>query len=837
MERAGTAPSPENPGAAGPGVFLGLFLVALSTLMYEILLTRIFSVTMWYHFAFMAISVAMFGMTVGAIAVYLWPGIFPPGHTKKSLALFALLFSTSTVISFLTHLSIPFVADDPSTGLVGIYSIALNYLVISVPFFFSGVCVSLALTRFPGQVGKLYGADLAGAAIGCILLVLVLGITDGPTSVIIVAAVAAGGALSFAREAGEGRLMKLALVTFAVLSVFAGINTAASRGQSSILRLIWIRGSLEQRPLYEKWNSFSRVSVKGDPSKYTTPISWGPSSLFVPLQKPVRQLLLSIDAGAETVMTAFDGSLAGVEHLQYDIINVAHFIRPGSSVFVVGAGGGRDVLSALLFQQKSVLAVEINNDIIGLVTKKFAYFTGHLEKYPQVRFVNDEARSFIARCGEKFDIIQVSFIDTWAATSAGAFVLSENSLYTVEAWKVFLERLTGRGLITFSRWYFTDSPGEMYRLTSLAAAALKSTGVKEPRGHLVIVRNIKKGTTSGVGTLLASREPFTREDVRTLEEVCRKLDFEVVLTPWACLDPNFEYLASGSDPGRLSSLLSLNLSPPTDDSPFFFYLVRMGDLFKGRLGTPGSVGFNMKAVYVLAVLLTVVSLLTFLSVIVPLMLTAKKDTLQGSMPFFVFFASIGLGFMLVEISQMQRLIIFLGHPTYGLTVILFTLLLSSGLGSFLTHGIKAGSPKAHAAVMALLLLILGIFGTLTPVITGSLREATMAVRIISAILIVFPIGIFMGMPFPLGMKAASGAAPSLSPWLWGINGATSVLASVLAIVISLTGGITFTFWMGVLCYAVAGIALYHMLGRSPSSPPPAGGQEAAAKPLPAEEAA
>jgi Spermine/spermidine synthase domain len=785
--------------------YAGLFLVALATLMYEILLTRIFSVTMWYHFAFVAISVAMFGMTVGAILVYLIPRYFTHEHAKHHLALSSLLFAVSIVISFLTHLCIPFVMHK---SIVGVYSIALTYVIISVPFIFSGICVCLALTKFPHQVSKLYAFDLAGAALGCILLIYLLRITDGPTAVIVVALLASISTIFFGTEAGNKKLGRLALLSSLLLAGFALANTALVHKQSGLLQLLWMKGGLNSRPLYEKWNSFSLVRVRGDPSRPEKPFGWGLSHTY-PADRKVHQLLLDIDANAGTVLTAFDGDWNEVEHLKYDVTNLAHYIRPAAKVLVIGTGGGRDVLSALTFGQKSVLGVEINDDIIDAVNHRFGEFTGHLDRDPRVTFVNDEARSYISRQPERFDIIQVSLIDTWAATTAGAFVLTEHSLYTVEAWKTFLNRLTPAGVLTFSRWYQRGTPGEVYRLTSLACASLAQSGVENPRDHIIIVRHMQHDERqdlpnwpAGVGTMLVSQEPFSAQDLDTLEEVVRTLQFDIVLSPRFSLDPAFATIASGRDLEEVAANFPINISPPTDDDPFFFHMLRFRDMFDREKWRQPDI--NFKGVFTLGALLIIVVGLTLLCIIIPLILTTGGALRRGAWPFFIYFAGIGLGFMLVEISQMQRLIIFLGHPTYSLTVVLFALLLSSGLGSYWTQRVNTRSVTGSWLMsLALLLCVLMTFGLLTPYAIHIFQESRTTLRILVAVAILFPLGLFMGMAFPLGMKAASAKFAFLTPWLWGINGATSVCASVLAIAIALSLGIAASFWTGFLSYVIA----------------------------------
>lgn len=791
-----------NP-VAMKGTYLGLFFVALSTLMYEILLTRIFSVTMWYHFAFMAISVTMFGMTVGAVAVYLLPSFFTQERAKFHLALSSLLFSLSIVASFLIYLKIPFT---PQKSFAGLLSIGSIYTVVSVPFVFSGICVCLALTKFPLQVSKLYAADLSGAALGCILLIFTLKFTDGPTAVIVVSSLLSFAAFLFSVEGGHKRLVRAALAACLLFASFAAVHTVWVHRQSPLLRLTWVKGGLEKRPIYEKWNSFSRITVHGDPNKPIKPAGFGFSPALSSPRK-ARQLVMLIDATAATLLTGFDGDLNTQEHLKWDVRNLVHYIRPDAKVLIVGSGGGRDILSALVFRQREVIGVEINEDIIHAVNQRFGDFTGHLDRNPKVTFVNDEARSYIERMDEEVDIIQVSLIDTWAATAAGAFVLSENSLYTVEAWTTLLGHLTPNGVLTFSRWYFQDRPGEMYRLTSLASAALMELGVKNPRDHIFIARCMggkSPDEPDGTGTILVSRASFSEADLDVLEEVIRKMEFELVLSPRTSIDSTFDSIAFGRDLHAFTANFPINISAPTDDSPFFFHMLRLRDVFNRELHSQGVMSFNMKAVFVLAALIAVVVGLTLLCIIFPLLLTTRRAAFQGTLPLLVFFAGIGLGFMFIEVSLMQKLIIFLGHPTYSLSVVLFSLLISCGLGSHSTRKISSPGLKGSGIVRLLLLLIaVLLFGLLSPYAVAEFRGSTTPVRISIAIVLLFPLGYFMGMAFPLGMKASSIKSGHLTPWFWGVNGATSVCASVLAVGIALSSSISASFWTGFFCYVVA----------------------------------
>lgn len=772
-----------GPAIAGWVEYVGVFLIALATLMLEILLTRIFSVTLWYHLAFVAVSIAMFGMTLGSVLVYLFSAWFTPARARVNLAASSTLFGVSAVWSVHAHLRF---ALDPALITSPLSQLAVAYGLIAIPFVFSGIAISIALTQFPLHTSRLYAADLAGAALGCVLLIVAVDLLGGLRAVSVVAVAAAVASLVFLLGSADRRQVwrSLGCVCVVVLAFGATLRLALDR---SVLQLGYSKGSRGARPLYEKWNSYSRISVA--PPRRDPPFGWGLSDTFEQTT-PLDQLRLNIDASAETVLTYFNGNLSALEHLKYDVTNVAHYLLRRGRVFVIGAGGGRDVLSALVFGQKDVVAVEMNRAIIEAVNGVFGELTGHLDRYPNVRFVNDEARSYLARSTERFDLIHISLIDTWAATAAGAFVLSENTLYTTNAWKLFLNRLTPEGIVSVSRWYGRPVPAEMYRVTALATDSLRSAGLSNPRQHLVVVATGPPAEgpadTPGVATLLMKRTPFTEAEVATIEAVAKRMNFEVVLTPRAAADPAF---ASLSDEHALEGFIggfAQDLSPPNDDRPFFFKMD--ASLLNGLFG--------------------VVTALTFAFIVVPVCLKAEPRVLRDNVVLSSAFAAIGFGFMLVEIAGMQRLSLLLGHPTFSLSVVLSGLLVSSGLGSFATRGLAPTQFARTARVrLGALVAVLTIVGLVTPAATSVFQEFATPVRIGVALSLLMPAGFFMGMAFPIAMRIGSANRPSVTPWLWGINGATSVTASVLAVMISSSWGISAAWWTGVVCYIVAAFAI------------------------------
>ena len=801
-------------------VYAGLAMTALTTLAYQLLLTRIFSVTLWYHYTFMAISVTMFGLTLGATLVYLRPGWFPPAAAARQMGVAAAAFAVLLVVVLLVHVRVRlmpvFELDGPWLKPAGI---AAYYLFLTLPFAASGVAVTLALTRFPEQSGTLYAADLIGAGLGCLLVAGLSSWIDAPNLVLLVAMLAAWGAVvcqldrgwrplrGWRVAGGSGPTVAQGL-TLSILLVLSGLvcfqHTPAGR-RAQLVRLRWAKGTIEEPPLFERWNAHSRVAVWPGGSQ---PAGWGFSSRM-PSCPPVRQWWLNIDASAGSVMTEFHGDLAAVEYLRYDVTNFVHYLRPRSRLLVMGAGGGRDVLSALYFRQPQVVAVEVNAAILEALNGRFGEQTGHLDRRPGVTFVHDDARAFLAREAPPFDIIQASLLDTWAATPA-AYVLAENSLYTLEAWDLMLSRLTDRGVITFSRWYTARGPSELYRLTALATAALQRRNVQDPRKHLLVVcrpHDSKSPQPTGVATLLLSRSAFSEADIETAHRVAGELGFPVLLSPRMAADPTLARVASGGL-DELSRNSPIDLSPPTDDRPFFFDMIRPGDVLSFLHTEDPSLKANVEAAAVLGVLLATVLTLAGLGVLVPLALSVRRLPPRDALPFFVYFASIGLGFMLVEVGMFQRLSIFLGHPIHSITVVLCSLLVASGVGSWLSGGIVRQPLHGRAAgrCLAVLTVVVLAVGLMASPILDQCNTASTPLRIAVAIALLVPLGLVMGMGFPIGMRAAS-SWPAWTPWWFGINGAASVCGSVLAMVISLSLGIRATLLVGAACYGLAWLSL------------------------------
>lgn len=784
-----------------------LGLVTAATLMLQIIETRIISVISWYHLAFFIISIAMFGLTAGAVFVYLRRARFRQEQLFADLAVATLAFALTTDLAILVQLTL---TTGASPSLTTFVAWTIFALCLAVPFFFSGVVVSLALTRSPYPVGKVYGADLIGAAVGCLGVLAILNLTTGPSAVLWVGAMIALAALGFAR-AGRGaplewrapsnsRLFRHRRGIVAGCLVLAIGNTLTDHG----VRPTNVKDHVEvaDKYAYDRWNSFSRITVSQNVPD--APSMFG-ASPHLP-HSIIDQRSLLIDGGAGTALYRFDGNLEGLGFLRFDVTNLAYAIPNLKTGAVIGLGGGRDVLSQRLFGLSDVTGVEINPIIIDVLRARFAGYTA-IAALDGVRFEVDEARSWFARTPRSFDVIQMSLIDTWAATGAGAFTLTENGLYTVEAWQRFLGRLNPGGLFTVSRWYAPGEVNETGRLVSLAVATLIANGAAEPRRHVFLA------TAGNVATLIVAKQAISPEALAALKDAARAKAFTVMLSPDAeAPSEMLENIVGARDRPTLERVTAsyyLDLTPPTDARPFFFNQLRFATLLDpgvfARFTDTGVFAGNLVATLTLAMLVLISLALVVATIIVPLRPTVREAGWALAAGGTAYFALIGVGFMMIEIALLQRMSVFLGHPVYALSVVLFSLILWTGFGSLASERVPLDGPgKLAAWSLASAVYVFALPIWLPPLLV-ELDGADLPLRAGLCVLVLAPAGLLMGFGFPTGMRLAGAISSGPTPWFWGVNGAAGVLAASVAVVTSVAFGIDTTLRIGAACYLLVGV--------------------------------
>jgi len=765
--------------------YFAIGALAATTIFCETALTRLFSVVQYYHGAFLAISVALFGFAVSGVFVLLRPDAFSRERLDANLARYALLFALAIPISFYTYLYVGLSVALRMRGVPTVLALAVEYALLAVPFFASGVCISLLLVHGAREANRLYATDLACSALGAVAVIPALAGLGGPRSMLAAAAAAALSAIPFARHAHGLRGVPQ---VGAALLIAGLVFVPAERFEGFRLRKPTPFRATEAI----RWNAFSMVGVTPEETK------------------PFRRRQIVIDNSVTTIMLPFDGDLEKVGFLRRDYTAAAYQLTEAPKVLIIGSGGGRDILTALLHGAPQVRAVEVNPLVFETSAQLFADFTGPVYLDPRVTPVVGDARSYVANSHERFDVVLASLIDTWAASSAGAFALTENLLYTTDAFRDYHDHLTPNGVLSISRWHPFETP----RLLSTAFEAWREAGAEDPRQHAVLIRTRQRpGVAEQTSTLLMKKAPFTREEIRRLDEFCLESRLLLALAPDRVSDTIVAgYLDGAAREDRDWS--GVDWSPATDERPFFFNMVRPSTQLGRMLGLGAAGTFeenafqgNVSATRSLIHLLGAVCLLLVVMLGVPLL--ARGESVRGPRwgPTLGYFACLGLGFIVVEIGLLQRLILLLGQPVYALAVILATMLLASGTGSFVAGRLpEAGLGRRLSTVLGVASLVIVIYAFELPSMISALLGSPFAVRLVAAVVLVALPGFLLGMPFPTGIRALElGGRTPLVPWVWGLNGAMSVMASVTAIILAIELGYTAVFLLGAACYGLAAV--------------------------------
>jgi spermidine synthase len=786
----------------------GVLLTSMGALALEVVLTRIFSVTMWYHFAFMAISLALMGSAAAGVMLYFFPKLTRPENARRVIGWIGTALAVLVPLTFALYLKIPFrpVLMNRSNWLNGEQMIwlILIYLDLGIPFFLSGMILSLALSGWSNTAGRIYWADLTGASLGCLFSVVVLDSLGGANALLAVGVLLALASVTFNR-AWRPRRAQQWIAIAAVVALTGVLVTNVSAPWLTIT--VNKAGGVEPDPVYEHWNAQSRVTVY-DVQHY--PFFWAisPENWERTLTESTTfsHALLLIDAVAGTPIQEFNGDLSQIEFLRYDLTSFAYHMIDSPKTLVIGPGGGRDVLAALATGAPHVTAVEVNPAVINAVRNQFADFSGHLYSRPDVEVEIADARGYIDRSAERYDVIQASLIDTWAAGGSGAFALSENSLYTREAFQTYYEHLSDRGILTVSRWYLPQRPAETMRLVATGMAGWAAGGVSDPRQHVAVIKSSTSGTpTEGLSTVLFKRQPFTAEELATLNQTAEALGYEVIYTPGCQVRETVGEFITSDDHQAYIEAYPLDISPATDDRPFFFNLILLGDLIDPDLSASGVYRTSMEAIVVLFGVIGVSLFLAVTIILLPLIIGSRQERLtRPSAALLGYFSALGVAFMLVEIPTIQKLTVYLGRPVYSLVIVLFSLLLSSGIGSLVSSRWPEDKliPRLRIALAALVAVILLHTVLATPVLRATLR-LPLATRLPVAIALLAVLGFLMGIPFPVGIRWAGRHRGGTVPWLWGMNGVMSVLGSAMATALSIHVGFRLTIFVSAVIYALA----------------------------------
>ena len=763
--------------------YLTIFLVSGAILIFQVALTRVLSVVVWYHFAFLTISMVMLGL--GAPGVWFALMRRPLRLLPACLLASGITVPASLVLIVKMGAKLVLENHDPL------------WIIICVlpPMLALGSVICLLLMKAAGEtISRMYGIDLLGACLGAVVVIPLLHVAPTPEM-----------------AASCGILPLLALTLYGKawrIPAWAAIGVIVTVMAATDLMQVTRSKSYDEKvvkPVYEKWTPTARLTVFDESFFYLADhrggFAWGRGSKF-PADRKIRQYWLEQDGSAGTPITAFDGNLTKVDHLFYDVTSVGYELRPPRRVAVIGGGGGRDILSALFSGARSIDAVELNRHTIETVTERFKHISGDIYNRPGVRAIANEGRSHLTHSDDEFDLIQISLTDTWAASAAGAFALAENNLYTVEAFELYLERLGPKGLLSISRWL-----NEMPRLMILARSALLNAGFENPEGHMLLI------SAQAVGTVLVSKTAFLPGDVAKLQAISERRGF-IIQYPVVrghrrnrvlrdIIEGRLDFLAGGG----------YNTNPPTDDSPYLFHVFSpfgSADLLGQDAFKVTGINVNLGSTVVLRQVMVVVSALAIFLFILPFVregvvnrgaggATGRRwaELLRGT----IFFAAIGASFMLLENMLIQHFVLYLGHPSYAVTVIIASLLMGMGVGSNFAGrvGVDGLARLGWLVPVALLLIVLVL-----PTLFSSTLGMWLGLRIMASCAILMPLGAGLGLFFPLGMLRFG---DDNKPWFWAINGTFGVVASVMSLALSMEFGFLAVGKLAAVIYAIAWLCL------------------------------
>jgi hypothetical protein len=793
--------------------WLAILLVSLAGLLLEVGYTRIVSFKLWYYYTYLVIGLALLGIGSGGVVVALSERLRRRG-TDEIVAACSVAAAVSIPIGYLLVARLPvdtIVIWDYGSGdsLQNLATLGLVCFILFATFISLGVIVSVLLGRAGDAVGRLYFADLIGAGAGCLVAIPLISRLEPPAVVAIAALVfAVVGVLAAPRR----RSVTALVGTLAGLVLVAAV---AVRGDLPDIRVESTKIDPEDAE-YSEWGPVFRVDV-------------------VPVGSADNRLLAH-DGTYGSGIRRFDGDVGTLTEYDTDPRAIPFDILgdPPERELIIGSAGGNEILASLAFGATDIDAVELNPVTVGLLTDEYADYTGNLPDRPEVDLTLGDGRSFLARSEAEYDLVWFVAPDSYAANNAassGAFVLSESYLYTTEMIRTTLEHLSDDGImvVQFGELDYDAAPNRTSRYVVTARDALDHIGVDDPTQHLVVSAFLTD--QADLSTIVVKRTPFTDAEVDRLTAGLPALPgSHLVYAPGEPPDGSMPArLASGGadDVEAIVGGHGEDITVVRDDSPFFWHFSPFGDVL-GHIFEPLDV-VDIEDVVgerVLLLLLGFSILYAAVFLLLPFLFVRRRwAAMPAKATSVVYFACLGLGFMLFEITMIQRLSRFLGYPTYSLTVTLASILVSTGLGALLSPRL-AGRRSTMPALLGGLVALAAFYRFGLDALTDGLLDLALGWRVVVALVVLFPLGLLLGMFMPLGLAQvnrlsgdAQGAQEYVA-WAWAVNGFFSVIGSVLTTILSMTYGFRAVQLGALVVYAAAALA-FTRLSRQDASPSPA----------------
>jgi len=684
----------------------------------------------------------------------------------------------------------------------------LYYIAVTLPFFCAGLTISSIFRSIPREATRIYFWDLTGAGMGCLAIVAAINIFGAPGVVAVSASLFLLAAAFFFDRGFALRRILIVVAALAWIPIGSNVERALDFKAS---KEKWISTMPNKKITFSKWSPIFRVDAYDIISD-----DFEGTELFgirkEDLEPGTKAAFIAHDGDACAMMVKSDRDLSAFAAFEKSILKPPYLITENSDVLIIGPGGGVDVGMAVRNKANSVLAVELDPITIDLVANSYADFVGHLYEQPGVKVVADEGRSFLRRSEDKFDLVQLTGMDTLAAANSGAYVLAENYLYTVEAYNDFMDRLNADGilcLVILDLHYKKAFPRHAVRQVALSVAALRKRGIDNPGRHIAVIASSQGDPALPWVSILSKMTPFTRLEVGKLAEFADQLSFDCWHLPGKTPDNLCAYIATWPEEDRREFFESapLKLTAPTDNMPFFFHFYKWRSL-------PGSLeeidtGHSLATGQLILLLILILSVVFSAALIIYPLARFQKVGLgsRSKWNYIIYFTALGLGFIFLEISYIQKFILFLGYPTYSLSVILFSLLTFSGIGSYLSGRLPLSPRKVILVAVGLLSIVALGYIFVLPLVFNHFLAASRQVRIMVSLIFLFPLGLLLGMFFPMGIRIIAAENKRFIPWAWGVNGFASVIGTVLAIILAMSYGFNVITVLAVAIYLMGVCAM------------------------------
>jgi spermidine synthase len=792
------------------GMFLGIAVLSASLLAFQVLLTRVCALRLAFHFGFLIISNSLLG--IGASGSFLT--LFE-GRWRKNPEKWVWGFSLLYVISLLATWQFARTWEVPERITFGFsgeeldqtIQFAIFNLGLAVPFFFGGGAVGLILSAYSHRVNAVYASDLVGAALGCMLCPFLLWpVGAGGT----LCAVVILGVITIALVA-PASIKRPSWIAAGVLSIGFAIwmpsfdSQFAVPGKKYLQATESLKLDLDGEKQYSKWSANSRIDVIESPLGRWVAYGIGKNDAQFALD-PKNQAKLGAqkwimqDGDAGTFVTDYTHSELGREYLQRTLYSLTSSVKKGSEprVFVIGVGGAPDIWAHKLGGASYIKGIELNRGVLEVHDTVAKEFSSGLLSDPKIELVCDEGRSALMRDTTKYDIIQMTGIDTWTSLASGAYVLAENYLYTVEAVQQMYDHLTEGGIIQVTRM---GANMERLRLLVNVHQAFANMGVGDMAGSVAVITAQVDGLTS----VMIKKGKFSEEEVARIEAFTAISGHGKLYLPLRNLDNNIvERFVKLDDKQKFIDDFPRRITPTTDDQPYFFNFTRWDAApAEGLKYIDEATEVSQGNPYFLWVQLAISTFFALLLIVVPLVFKrgAAKSAHAGR--FLVYFTGIGVGFIFLEIALMQKLTLLLGQPLYSIVVTLFSILIFTGIGSFISGPLLKGGVMMSRMIPVGIGIVTVAIVIFSDQIVASVIAEDLTTRALVAGAMTAPLALLLGMPFAHGVGLLRKLSPGFVPWAWAVNGSASVVGSVFTVIVSMNFGFSVVLIAAIVIYAIA----------------------------------